>query len=280
MSTKTIVIAAILLAGLLWSVFSNRHAIGTKLFGPPTVASVETYGQSESELTFDHSVLDRLLNAFVDDAGWVDYESLKNSQGELQAYIETLDEAPFDELGRNEKLAFLINAYNAFTLELILEHYPVVSIQDIPAAQRWDAVRWKLGGKLLSLSQIEHEQIRPNFKEPRVHFALVCAAIGCPPLRNEAYVGSRIEEQLQSQTQYIHQHRTWFQFQPGDSSVKLTQLYNWYGNDFEQSAGSVLRFVATFSAPLKSEMDGGKNLRIDWLEYDWALNSMSNREAR
>lgn len=280
MSTRILVISGILLAGLLWGVFSNRHAIGTMLFGPPAVDSVEAYGETESDLTFDHSVLDRLLNEFVDDAGWVDYESLKNSQGELQAYIETLADAPFDELGRNEKLALLINAYNAFTLELILEHYPVVSIQDIPAAQRWDAVRWKLGGKLLSLSQIEHEQIRPNFKEPRVHFALVCAAIGCPPLRNEAYVGSRIEEQLQSQTQYIHQHRTWFQFQAGESSVKLTQLYNWYGNDFEQSAGSVLKFVATFSAPLKSEMDGGKNLRIDWLEYDWALNSMSNREAR
>ncbi|QDV23389.1 DUF547 domain-containing protein [Aureliella helgolandensis] len=280
MSTKILITAGLLVAGLLWAVVSNRRTIAIKLYGPPTVDSVEAYGPLESDLTFDHSVLDRLLSEFVDDAGWVDYESLKDRQGELQTYIETLADAPFDDLGRNEKLALLINGYNAFTLELILEHYPVDSIQDIPTAQRWDDARWKLGGKLLSLSQIEHEQIRPKFKEPRVHFALVCAAIGCPPLRREAYVGSQLEEQLQSQTQYMHQHQTWFQLEPSASAVKLTQLYSWYGNDFEQSAGSVLKFVATCSVPLKREMDSGKNLGIDWLEYDWTLNSLSNRGAR
>jgi hypothetical protein len=280
MSTKFFVIAALLLAGLLWAAFSIRHTIATKLFGPPAVTAVEAYSQSTGDLTYDHSVLDRLLNEFVDGAGWVDYESLKNSQEELQTYIEGMANAPFDELGRNEKLALLINAYNAFTLALILEHYPLDSIQDIPSAQRWDAVRWKLNGKLLSLSQIEHEQIRPNFKEPRVHFALVCAAIGCPPLRNEAYVGSRIEEQLQSQTEYIHQHRTWFDFQQGDTSVKLTQLYNWYGNDFEQSAGSVLGFITPFSALLKTRINSAQQPQIEWLAYDWSLNSIGNRETR
>jgi hypothetical protein len=96
-------------------------------------------------------------------------------------------------MGRNEKLALLINAYNAFTLKLIVERLPVQSILDIPAAERWDAVRWKVGGQVWSLKQIEHEQIRPKFTEPRVHFALVCAAVGCPPLRNEAYDASRLD---------------------------------------------------------------------------------------
>ena len=123
--------------------------------------------------------------------------------------------APIDELGRDERLALLINAYNAFTLRLILDHYPVASITDIPADQRWDAVRWRLAGETYSLNQIEHELVRPNFREPRIHFALVCAAVGCPPLRTEAYTGELLEEQLEGQTRYSHAHDRWLRYRTG-----------------------------------------------------------------
>lgn len=99
---------------------------------------------------------------------------------------------------------------NAYTIQLILDHYPLASIQDIPGDQRWDAVRWRVGPHTWSLNQIDHEQIRPKCAEPRIHFALVCAAVGCPPLRNEAYTAARLEEQLAGQSAYVHSHPRWF----------------------------------------------------------------------
>jgi len=177
-------------------------------------------------------------------------------------------------------LALLINAYNAFTLKLILEHQPIESIMDIPDAERWDAVRWKVDGHVWSLNQIEHEQIRPKFVEPRVHFALVCAAVGCPPLRNEAYDADRIDQQLEDQTEYVHHHRTWLQFDARRNVAHLTKLYNWYGSDFEQNDGSVLQFAARYSPELKQALANGSSPRIEWLPYDWKLNSEKNKQPR
>ena len=131
------------------------------------------------------------MKKHVREGGWVDDESLRAEQADLKRYIEAIGAAPFEKLGRDQKLALLLNAYNAFTLELVLEHYPLDSIKDIPSDRRWSDERWKVGGHTWSLEQIEHEQIRPKFVEPRVHFALVCAAIGCPPLRSEAYAADR-----------------------------------------------------------------------------------------
>ncbi|RMF70696.1 MAG: DUF547 domain-containing protein, partial [Planctomycetota bacterium] len=171
----------------------------------------------------------------------------------------------------------LINAYNAFTLRLILENYPLKSIKDIPAPKRWSAKRWKVAGHVWSLNQIEHEQIRPKFREPRVHFALVCAAIGCPPLRSEAYVGARLDEQLADQTHYVHTHPRWFQFEPGGRIVRLTMLYDWYAADFKKVAGSVLEYAARHAPSLRAALDAGTKPKIRWLDYDWRLNSQENR---
>ena len=169
------------------------------------------------------------------------------------------------------------NAYNAFTLRLILDYYPIKSIKDIPGPKRWDDQRWKIGPLKLSLNQIEHEQVRPHFKEPRIHFALVCAAVGCPPLHHTAYVADQLETQLDRQARIVHNQDRWFQFSPQDpSTVSLTSLYNWYGGDFEQTAGSVLDYAAHYVPALKQAMDAGKKPKILWLHYDWALNSRAN----
>jgi len=180
-------------------------------------------------------------------------------------------------LGRDEKLALLINAYNAFTLELILEHYDagkLESIRDIP--NQWTDERWVIAGKTFSLNQIEHEEVRPKFKEPRIHWALVCAAVGCPPLRAEAYTAAKLEKQLEDQTQYVHSHDKWYRLDQADNTVYLTQLYNWYGGDFEQVAGSVLKYVADYDPKLKQILEQGNPPRIKWLDYDWSLNSQEN----
>ncbi len=254
------------------------------VFGPPRVILAESYGANPRETaTFNHSRFDRLLKAYVDDAGWVDYRVLADHAEELDAYIDALATAPFDRLKRNEKLALLINAYNAFTLRLILDYWhdgSLASIKDIPAARRWSDKRWTLGGTVESLDTIENKRIRPRFKEPRIHFALVCAAIGCPPLRNEAYVGDRLEEQLEAQARYVHRKNTWFRVDPEQRTVYLTALYKWYGSDFEQVAGSVLNFAANYSVTLKRLIDSGVSPHRKWLDYDWTLNDVRNHRPR
>lgn len=247
------------------------------LFGPPSVKLKEAYKEKPGGPTFDHFAFDGLLKKYVAEGGWVDYVGLRGESNKLDQYIASLADAPFDQMGRDERLALLIDGYNAFTLRLILDHYPLKSIKDIPSSKRWDDPRWKLGGHTWSLNQIEHEQIRPKFKEPRVHFALVCAAIGCPPLRSEAYAGSRINEQLEDQARYVHSHSRWFRFEPDKNVVHLTSLYKWYGSDFEQMAGSVLNFAARYSPELKAALDAGKKPAVEWLDYDWTLNSKENR---
>jgi uncharacterized membrane protein YdjX (TVP38/TMEM64 family) len=246
------------------------------LFGPEPVTLQEAYQRQSDGPKFDHSAFDALLRKHVDKDGWVDYAGLGKDATALDSYIASVGGAPFADLDRDEKLSFLINAYNAFTLRLILDHYPVESIKDIPSAKRWDAKRWRLGSMTLSLNQIEHEQIRPKFAEPRIHFALVCAAIGCPKLRNEAFQAARIEEQLEDQARYVHSHDRWFGYQPGAKEVHLTKLYDWYGADFKQVAGSVLDFAARYSSELKSTIEKDNKPRIKWLDYDWTLNDRKN----
>jgi uncharacterized membrane protein YdjX (TVP38/TMEM64 family) len=234
---------------------------------------------SPAVLRFDHSTFDALLRRTVDEHGWIDYAAIVGNSKELDTYIDLLKNAPLDALGRDEKLALLINAYNAFTLRLIIDHWDggrLTSIKDIPKHKRWADRRWNLAGKMLSLDDLEHKQIRPQFSEPRIHFALVCAAVGCPKLRNEAYTGDRLDEQLADQTNYVHRHDRWFRYDAASGSVHLTKLYKWYGGDFEQSAGSVLDFAARYSEDLKRSMQAGRKPSIKWLKYDWKLNDKSN----
>jgi uncharacterized membrane protein YdjX (TVP38/TMEM64 family) len=262
-------IAALLCLGLA----ANRDRI-PGLFGPPVVKSVEAYADQASETSFDHAAFDSVLRQHVDPDGYVDYSALARDTRALDGYIASLAEAPFETLGRDEKLALLINAYNAFTLRLILDHMPLESIMDIPDAERWDAVRWDLGGRTLSLNQIEHDEVRPNFVEPRIHFALVCAAIGCPKLRDEAYTGDRLEEQLEDQTVYVHRHDRWFRAELDRDVVHLTQLYTWYGTDFTKLPGvdSVLGFAARYVPELEQALESGDPPSVEFLDYDWKLN--------
>ncbi len=237
-------------------------------YGPPDATLREAHDANGSA-SFDHQLLDDVLKQHVDADGWADYAGLKTDSANLDQYIDTLASAPFDALGRDAKLALLINAYNALTLRLILDHYPLKSIRDIPAAQRWDAVRWKVGGRTLSLTQIEHEELRAKFSDPRIHFAINCASVGCPPLRPEAYDVARIDEQLDDQMRYTHSRDRWLKLDRAGGVVHLTQLYKWYGGDFEQVAPSVLAYAAQHNANLKA----AGNVDIAWLDYDWSLNA-------
>ena len=177
-------------------------------------------------------------------------------------------------------MAWWINAYNAFTIRLILDYYnggKLTSIMDIPEDKRWDHQRWTLGGETYSLNQIEHELIRAKFKEPRIHFALVCAAYSCPKLLNEAYTGAGLEAQLADQTAYTHSHDRWLVFDTLSNTLHLTALYDWYGGDFKVVADSVLDYVAEQAPAVRAAIEAGHTPEIIWLDYDWKLNDISNK---
>jgi hypothetical protein len=242
------------------------------VLGPPALSAAVAHAAAPDGRAFDHARFDALLRAHVDNTGLVDYAGLSRESAVLDAYLASLASAPLEELARDEKLALLINAYNAFTLRLILDHRPVASIKDIPSGKRWDDRRWRLAGETLSLDQIEHERIRPRFREPRVHFALVCAARSCPPLRAEAYVGDRLEAQLADQARRVHSDERWLLFDPAAGTLRLTKLYDWYGPDFLQAAPSVEQYVAAQQPSVRAALGAGRRVKIRWLPYDWSLN--------
>ena len=241
---------------------------------PPAADLKEEYEKDlNTGVTVDHSLLDKVLKKHVDDKGGVSYAALHEDRKDLDTYVASLGRLDYHPLSRDEKLTLLINAYNACTLALILDHWPLASINDIPTGDRWKAERWEIGGLgKLSLDRIEHEYLRPKFKEPRIHFAVNCASIGCPPLRNEAYRAEDIEQQLQEQAIYMHNHDAWFDLDVEAGKLRLTKLYDWFAGDFEQVAGTTLEFAARFNDDLAAMLKAGKKPTVEYIEYDWGLN--------
>jgi hypothetical protein len=223
-----------------------------------------------SAKTVDHSLYGELLGKYVK-GGAVDYRGLKNEEGILDQYLDVLDQTNPDELPRNEQLALYINAYNAYTLKLVLENYPVDSIKDIGG---WFKGPWKIrfcriGGKTFTLDEIEHEIIRPRFKDPRVHFAVNCASKSCPPLISEPYQGSTLDQQLDANTRS-------FLNNPGKNRLEgntlyVSKIFKWFGEDF---GGDVVGFFLKYAEEdLKNRLLAkGDQIKIDYLTYDWGLN--------
>ncbi len=253
-------------------------------FGPPQVVMVEAYEEKPDGPTFDHGPFDAILREYVNDNGGVDYEGLMENPEPLLEYNRSLAEASWDEMGRNEKLALLVNAYNSFTLELMIEWLPkegIDGIRHIPEEERWEAERWDIGGNIWSLNQIEHEQIRPNFIEPDIHWVVVCAAVGCPPLRAEAYEADRLDEQFKDQARIIHTDGSrWFQYDRDDGVLGLTPLYRWYRGDYEQVAGTILDYAAKYNEQLAEDLEAGNRPTVRWLHYSWDLNDQENLPAK
>jgi hypothetical protein len=223
-----------------------------------------------------HAPYDGLLTRHVR-GGAVDYAGLSKEAAVLDAYLAKLAVEDETKLPRADRLAFWINAYNAFTLALVLEpEERPKSIRDLPSP--WDSRRWKAAGRTLSLNDIEHEILRKEFREPRIHFALVCAARSCPDLRSEAWQADRIEEQLADATARFLGDRTkglaTGTASDGKPFLRLSRLFDWYRADFETEGGTVLDFLI----PRLGERDGAwlrqfrEPVRVEYLEYDWSLN--------
>ncbi len=245
------------------------------LFRPARVLSKETYvADPASNARIDHAVFDALLKKHVKN-GRVDYAKLKNEQDALRGYLKGIEALDAKSFNRNELLALFVNAYNAATLELILEHYPgIASIKDIPGAKRWDDKRWTVCGELLSLSELEHNILRKRFEEPRIHFAINCASISCPPIRSEAYTGDAIDAQLQEQTLTMNREFGGAQWDAATATLRLSKIYDWYEGDFTR-AGELKDYVARYAAAdVAEQLKKRTKVDIVFQEYNWTLNDI------
>lgn len=217
-----------------------------------------------------HELWSELLRKNVSEEGWVDYESFLKDSQELNRYLDVLRRShPNDKnWSRDEQLAYWINAYNAFTVKLIIDHYPVASIKDIkngiPFVNTvWDIKFIKIEGHDYDLNNIEHGIIRQYFDEPRIHFAINCASISCPKLLNTAYLPSKLEEQLTDAAES-------FLADPLRNKVseyKVSSIFSWFRGDFKKKSGSLLKFINQYaSEPIPEDAN------LSFLDYNWQLN--------
>ncbi len=229
--------------------------------------------------SFDHAHArySRVLTNFVSN-GRVDYAGLKAAPEELDGYLESIASVPpadFKQWSRDERLALLLNLYNAATLRLIADHYPVKSIRNIgllPGAA-WRKAVVRFGGEVISLDQLEHGIIRAEYAEPRIHFAVVCAAVSCPPLRREPYVGARLDQQLDEQTRAFLSDADKNRVDTATGVLWLSAIFEWYEQDFTRPTGSLENYVKPFLPPeVATALAGISKVQIRYLDYDWALN--------
>ncbi|MDX1446229.1 DUF547 domain-containing protein [Lishizhenia sp.] len=215
-----------------------------------------------------HAPLTKLLSKHVSAAGNVDYAAIKKDMGQLDAYLKTLEtSAPTDKWTDNAVKAYWINAYNAYTLKMMLKHYPLKSITDIKYGEQsaWDYKWIKIGGETLSLNNIEHQKLRAKFKDPRIHFAVNCASYSCPILLNKAYEASTLETQLNTQAKlFINDSK---RNKITADKIQISEIFKWYKDDFA-SAGSIINYLNKYSKiKIKS------TAKVEYLSYNWNINA-------
>ncbi|NET31981.1 MAG: DUF547 domain-containing protein [Cyanothece sp. SIO1E1] len=223
----------------------------------------------------------------VDDQGLVNYTELQAKRQPLDAFNSAIAEvkpSTLAEWSPSDQLAFWMNAYNSLTLQSIVDQTPLKSsIKDIPGV--WRIRKFDVAGSSKTLNDIEHQTIRAGFDEPRIHVALVCAALSCPQLRNEPFVGERLDEQLDDQTRRFLASPQGLEIDREAGVVRLSKIFDWYKDDWVPSFGveddrfagnpaekAVLNFVSGYLEPADQEYLVAGNYQIEYLNYDWSLN--------
>lgn len=229
----------------------------------------------------EHPAWTALLRQSVHD-GEVDYAGLQaHGQPELTAYLRSL-EVPGPEdyarFTREQRLAFWMNVYNAYTVRLILDHYPLKSIRRIgwlPLAAfraRFIPLRVLGGGEKLSLWQVEHTHLRRELKDPRIHFAIVCASRSCPKLRSEAYRASEVDAQLEDAARGFVRDSFRNRVDLARGRAEVSRIFKWYRGDFERDGQTLGEYIARYAEPAQAEVLRKQGSRPGFLGYDWSLN--------
>lgn len=242
---------------------------------------------------FDHEYVgyQSLLEAYVQD-GLVNYAALAGDTAVLHGAVTCFLELSAEEraaFSPSQKLAFWINAYNLFTIVAIVDHYPVSSIKKIKGV--WNKLKWKVAGKELTLDNIEHDILRKEFKEPRIHVTIVCASISCPELYDQPYRAAVIEEQLQARSEAFARDPMRNELDLTEQRMRLSKILDWYGGDFigrygagadfdrlsgKQSA--VAKFIYDHLPASQRERVDKTKLHVSNLDYDWSLNEVKSAQ--
>lgn len=249
--------------------------------------AVTSSAQAQTSFDHSHSGWDKLLQTYVVDKGpysQVKYAQLKQ-QGltQLNDYLQMVSAVSsnqFAQWSKSQRLAFLINAYNAFTVKIIVDNYPVTSIKDIGSFFRntWKIKFFTLFGENTYLDHIEHELIRGNdeYSEPRIHFALVCASVGCPKLQPRAFTAANLHDMLELGVKTFLTDASRNRYNASQKTLELSSIFKWYGGDFVKDSGSVENYVAPY---ITQDLDAQRRIKsgdtmVKYLDYDWSLNDV------
>ena len=220
---------------------------------------------TKPNFALSHDQFDALLRRHVSSSGKVNYSGFKKDKPELEAYLSLLKKnPPKSDWSKNKEMAYWINLYNAFTIKTILDAYPVKSIMDIDGGKVWDKRTTTVGGKAYTLNDIEKKQLLKRFREPRVHFAVNCAAASCPPLLNKAWTEDNIQRCYSKQAKAFINNATHNTL--GASKVELSQIFNWYADDF----GGKDKVVAYIKKYAETEVKS--SAKVSFKTYNWSLN--------
>lgn len=241
---------------------------------------VQTQGEE------DIDALDQVLGTYVSDEGLVDYSALQSDRATLDAYnasIGLVEKATFEQWPEEQQIAYLINAYNSLTLKSIINESPIKdSIKDILGV--WKVRRHPLMQRQVTLDGIEHEMLRVDYTEPRIHMALVCAALSCPPLRPEAYRGDQLNAQLDNQVEIFLNRDDGFKIDRDNKEVRLSSIFKWFGEDWvpqyatdtgftgNAKERAVLNFISRYLDEEDREYLKAGDYKVTYAFYDWSLN--------
>ncbi len=222
----------------------------------------ETISAINDTVIFTHSIWAELLTKYVSDKGIVNYKGFKQDKKSLKKYLDQLsNNLPDQDWNKSKKLAYWMNAYNAFTVKLIIDHYPVQSIKDIK--DPWDARFFKLGKKWYNLNEIEHKILR-KMGEPKIHFGINCASYSCPKLSNKAFTEQNVNKELQKLAIHFINDPNKNTITP--TKVQLSKIFSWFGKDFK-TEGTLIDFLNQYSE-IKIKPNAIKNFK----KYNWNLN--------
>lgn len=254
----------------------------------PTASTEAATAQVATDgATLDYAPYAEVLSTYVDDQGFVDYEGLQaDRQGldEFNAAIANVTPETYASWSEPDQIAYWMNAYNSLTLKAIIDQTPLkASIKDIVGV--WRINKHDILSTSKTLNQIEHDTLRAQFNEPRLHAALVCAAVSCPPLRNEPFTGEQLDEQLDDQSsQFIANPATGVNIDKDNGVVYLSSIFQWYEKDWIPTDGTdsgftgseaqraVLNFISRYVSPEDQAYLSEGNYEIKYLDYDWSLN--------
>jgi hypothetical protein len=235
-----------------------------KTSAPSPISSEETKTDTKplNPPPFSHQAWDELLKKYVSASGKVNYAGIKKDVSKLNSYLQDLqNNPPQSDWAKNKAMAYWINAYNAFTVKLIVDNYPVASITKLEGGKPWDKKWINIGGQTYSLNNIENDILRPKYKDARIHFAVNCAAKSCPPLLNQAWTEGNLNINFEKQAKSFINNASFNKI--SGSKIQVSKIFEWYAADF----GNLIEFLNKYAA---TKIDG--KAKVEYLEYNWDLN--------